>query len=184
MLGGLHWEQFDLLLVAVPFLRELADRSGDSAHLIVRHQDHCVCVDNAVGEHGLQSTVQIGETFSLHLGASPKFLLSSLSEQERSELMAKIEFTRFTDKTISNREQLEKEIQVALAQGYYVAEEDIEIGANTIGAPIRDHTERIIAAISLAIPQPRFSQEHKEKKIELVLDVAERLSKNLGFSGD
>jgi IclR family KDG regulon transcriptional repressor len=92
-----------------------------------------------------------------------------------------LEYRRLTDKTITNRQDLEREIQVALAQGYYVAEEDLEPGLISIGAPVRDETGQIIAALSLVIPTVRYTEEHKRQSIELIVDAARRLSKKLGY---
>jgi DNA-binding IclR family transcriptional regulator len=70
-------------------------------------------------------------------------------------------FERHSFKTITNRQDLEREIQVALAQGYYVAEEDLEPGLVSIGAPVRDETGQIIAAFSLVIPSVRYTEEQE-----------------------
>jgi DNA-binding IclR family transcriptional regulator len=81
----------------------------------------------------------------------------------------------------SNRQDLEREIQVALAQGYYVAEEDLELGLIRIAAPVRDETGQIIAAFSLVIPSARYTDTYKRQSIELIVDAARRLSKKLGY---
>jgi len=82
---------------------------------------------------------------------------------------------------LSNRQDLDREIQVALAQGYYAAEEDLEPGLISIAAPVRDETGQIIAAVSLVIPSVRYIEEHKRQSIELIVDAARRFSRKLGY---
>ena len=67
--------------------------------------------------------------------------------------------------TITNRQDLEREIQIPLAQGYYAAEQDLEPGLISIAAPVRDDTGQIIAAFSLVIPSVRYTEEHKRLSI-------------------
>ena len=59
-----------------------------------------------------------------------------------------------------------------------------ELSTFAIGAPIRDHTGQVVAAVSVAIPQGRYNQELKQEKLKLVLSVALRLSEKLGYRGE
>ena len=83
--------------------------------------------------------------------------------------------------TITNRQDLEREIQIPLAQGYYAAEQDLEPGLISIAAPVRDETGQIIAAVSLVIPSIRYTEDHKRQSIELIVDATWQLSKKLGY---
>ena len=57
----------------------------------------------------------------------------------------------------------------------------MEPGLISIAAPVRDETGQIIAAVSLVIPTVRYTEEHKRQSIELIVDAARRLSRELGY---
>jgi IclR family KDG regulon transcriptional repressor len=92
-----------------------------------------------------------------------------------------MEYPQYSPKTILDRSELEEVLDQIQSQGYYVAEEDYELSTFAIGAPIRDHTGQVVAAVSVAIPQGRYNQELKQEKLKLVLSVALRLSEKLGY---
>jgi IclR family KDG regulon transcriptional repressor len=95
-----------------------------------------------------------------------------------------MEYLQYSSKTITDRIELEKALEQIQAQNYCIAEGDYDLSAFAIGAPVRDHTGQIVAAISVAIPEGRYNQELKQEKLKLVLDVALRLSEKLGYRGE
>jgi DNA-binding IclR family transcriptional regulator len=167
---------------SVKILRELGEETKEYAVLTVRYGgDMQLSIEGVQGEHALQSRSHVGEAFPLHIGAAGKFLLAAIPEEERSEILGRMEFKRYTDRTIQSRERLEREIRVAMEQGYYMAEEDWAEGLNAVTAPVRDETGSIVACISVFIPTLRYTQEHIELSISAVLNAAHKLSKQLGF---
>lgn len=59
---------------ARPHLRELSDRSGESAQLYVRDGDDRICVDVAESVHGLRTIVPIGARLTLERGSAGRAL--------------------------------------------------------------------------------------------------------------
>jgi DNA-binding IclR family transcriptional regulator len=154
----------------------MAEVSGEAAHLIVMYADQSLCIDLEEGRHILQAPAKVGETIPLYIGAAPKILLAHMPESKRSIILDKLDYTAYTPKTITKRDDLERELELILDQGFCVAEDDYELGAHAIGAPIRDYTNRVIAGISLVIPAVRYNKERKEEIIQLVLKSASKLT--------
>lgn len=67
--------------------------------------------------------------------------------------------------------------------GYWVEEEDYEIGSNEIAAPVVDHIGRVVAGLGIAIPRLRYASERRDRSIELAVDAARGLSEKLGYRG-
>ena len=180
VLGEAFRRQLNLRRIAGPFLDELAKDSGDAAHLFVRHGNQSICIDVRTGRHILQAPAEIGEIVPRHIGAAPKILLAYEPEEERDRILKGMTFPRKTAKTIVTRIDLEKELGAIREQGYCVAEDDYEVGAYAIGAPIRDHASRVVAALSLVVPLARSNARRKKELVQLVLSIARRLSEKLG----
>jgi DNA-binding IclR family transcriptional regulator len=53
-------------------------------------------------------------------------------------------------------------------------------GVRCIASPIRDHTEKLIAAINIAGPSVRMSHEKSTQLKEPILDATTGISKKLG----
>jgi len=174
-------ERLNLRHVAEPILMELAQKTGDVAHLLVLYEHSAVCIDRYQGHHRLQVAAPIGQRLPLHIGASPKTLLAYLPGQERERIIREIELTPFTANTITDCDQLRRRLKKIRTQGYEVDEEDFEIGVYAVGAPVRDHSGRVVAGITVTTPDVRYSPERREQLIQLVVGCAQRISANLGY---
>jgi IclR family transcriptional regulator, KDG regulon repressor len=55
------------------------------------------------------------------------------------------------------------------------------VGLRCVAAPIRDHSGRVVAAISVAAPVQRMSKKTVQATIPSVVAAAENISRRLGF---
>jgi len=183
-IGARVRERINLRRVAEPVLMELARDTGDVAHLLVLHGRSAVCIDRYQGDHMLQVAAPIGRPLPLHVGASPKILLAYLPEPVRERLIREIELTPFTPNTITDRDELRRCLEQIRAQGYAVDEEDFEIGVYAVGAPVRDHTGRVVAGVTVTTPASRYSPQRRQELIAMVVEAAGKISARLGWKTD
>lgn len=181
VLGEAYRGGMDLRNIAHPFMEELAQGSGDAAHLFVLSDDRGLCLDVEMGDHIVQAASRVGDRLGLNVGAGPKVLLAFQPEPSRLQLLSEMEYLQYSPKTILDRSDLEGELSQIQSQGYCIAEEDYELGTYAIGAPVRDHIGEVVAALSLAIPQSRYADEQKQMKLNLVIDCVSRISHKLGY---
>ncbi len=182
-IGAQVRERLNLRRAAEPILMDLARRTGDVAHLLVLYGHSAVCIDRYQGDHMLQVAAPIGKPIPLHVGASPKILLAHLPEPERERILEEIELTPFTPNTITDRDELRRCLEEIRAQGYAVDEEDFEIGVYAVGAPVRDHSGRVVAGVTVTTPESRYSPQRRRQLIEMVVDAAGQISARLGWTG-
>ena len=88
---------------------------------------------------------------------------------------------RFTDATITDGTKLLDEVRASQMRGYACDLEEYALGLHCVAAPVRDASERVVAAISLSAPSQRFRREavHGEGA-RAVAAAASRLSRALG----
>jgi len=60
-------------------------------------------------------------------------------------------------------------------------DEEIEISLRCVGAPIYDHTMRMVGAISVAAPSARLTTQKLPAFGRMVLEAAEEISKEFGY---
>jgi len=78
-------------------------------------------------------------------------------------------------------DQLEQTLARIRQQGYAVVVDELDQGAHSIAAPIRDAQGRVVAAISIAGPSHRFTPERVQRYIQLVQQAAQEISHALGY---
>jgi DNA-binding IclR family transcriptional regulator len=175
-------ENIKLRQEAEPILRELSRVTGESSFLYVLFERRAVCIDFCKGENVLQIATIIGESLPLHIGSTPKVLLAYLPDEERERIIQEIEFTPFTPHTITDRNELRKRLNTIRDRGYDIDQEEYELGVDAIGAPVRDYSGKVIAAMSVATPAIRFTSAQKDLIFEQIIINTKQLSHQLGFA--
>jgi DNA-binding IclR family transcriptional regulator len=158
---------------------KLARQTGDTAVLVVLDGDKAVDVASYQGDNVLQAQTRIGERNPLNIGASNKILLAYLPEPKRERIINEMELTQYTDKTITCRDKLRERLAEIRSQGYAVDGESYEVGVYAIGAPVRDHTGRVIAGVTVTTPRSRYSSQREVMLVRMVVDAANQISSRL-----
>jgi len=76
---------------------------------------------------------------------------------------------------------LKKELEKVRKDGFAYSNQELEIGARAIAAPIKDYTNKVISGLSVVGPIYRFSKEKIEKFVPLVREYAEKISLAVGY---
>jgi DNA-binding IclR family transcriptional regulator len=93
-------------------------------------------------------------------------------------------FTAYTSATLRSASQLRLHLDTVRKQGFAIDDEEFEAGLRCVGAPVRDHSGRVVAAISIAGPAFRITRERLPTLVEQVVNAAAELSVCLGHYQD
>jgi DNA-binding IclR family transcriptional regulator len=88
--------------------------------------------------------------------------------------------TRLTPHTITSHRDLETQVEAAARDGYASSVEELEEGLNAVAAPVRDHTGRVIAALSVSGPVYRFTEDRLREVVPDVVAAAAAISHRMG----
>ena len=155
---------------------ELADRCQESACLAIDQDMMVVYVDVVDGPDNMLKTMQrIGKRAPLHSTGVGKALLIDYSNHE-IEHMIKKGLTPLTPHTITTKEDLIAELEKIRKKGYAIDDEECEIGARCVAAPIWDYTGRVVAGISVSGPVSRMNIEKIEYVQTIIKEIASKAS--------
>jgi DNA-binding IclR family transcriptional regulator len=127
--------------------------------------------------------VRPGQELSLHCTALGKVLLANLPAPEIDRLLAGKRLEAHTPRTCTSVARLKNELAYVRRQGYALDVEEDALDMTCAGAPIRDHTGRVVAAVSVTAPRYRMSRSALRATASLVVDAAARMSRWVGYSG-
>ncbi len=82
--------------------------------------------------------------------------------------------------TITDLSRLEKEYRAVRENGYATDREEAVAGAFCIGAPVRDHTGEVVAAVSVSMMVARVAMADEPRLINIVTQTASKISAALG----
>jgi DNA-binding IclR family transcriptional regulator len=179
-LGQMATNQVDWLERVRPYLQELTDTVGETTHLAVLNEGQVLYVEKVESTRSLRMPSQVGRRLPAHCTGVGKALLAFLPEEVVRALIARHGLPRFTRNTITDQGALDAELALIRARGYSVDNEEIEEGLVCIGAPIRDHTSHVVAAVSMAGPSSRVRPETYETHARAVVRMAAAMSAALG----
>jgi DNA-binding IclR family transcriptional regulator len=162
-----------------PLLIELSQSVGETVDLSVLKNQGAVFTDQVQGAHRLRAVSHVGETFPLHCTANGKALLS-VAESRRLERFLREKLPRMTPNTITQPDELTKEINtIRRTLVAYDLEEHTE-GISAVGTAFIDPIGRAIA-ISIPVPTTRFKRL-KAQLVEEILKTRARMLEALGPS--
>jgi DNA-binding IclR family transcriptional regulator len=182
-LGQLATTGVDWLERLKPFLQELTDVTGETTHLAVLNDGQVLYVEKVESTRSLRMPSQVGRRLPAHCTGVGKALIAFLPEEVVRSLVARRGLPTFTPNTITDQVRLEAELATIRGRGYSVDDEEIEEGLVCIGAPVRDHTSHVVAAVSIAGPSSRLRPDTIERHAESVVRIAEAMSAALGSPG-
>jgi DNA-binding IclR family transcriptional regulator len=180
--GYLVAEQIELRPVARPHLERLRDETGETVSLQVVDGDEGVYVEKLEPLAGFRLWTRVGMRRPLHAGCSMKTLLAHLPP-ERLDAILRRGLPRLTRLTITDPEALRRDLAAIRAQGYSVTFGESHEGVHGVAAPIRDHTGRVVASVSVLAPAARIPRSRVPELVEKVMEAARRISRDLGYVG-
>jgi IclR family acetate operon transcriptional repressor len=138
-------------------VERLSAETGETASLGILDSDEVfyLAIAHAQRELGIQSNV--GTRHPVYCTALGKVLVADLDWPEAKALLSRIERKRMTINTIVNIGRLREELLKVGSQGYALDAEERTIGVRAVGAPVRDHSGRVVAAICAAGPAFRIA---------------------------
>ncbi|MBQ0059787.1 MAG: IclR family transcriptional regulator [Lachnospiraceae bacterium] len=140
----------------------------------------CIYEPSTVG-HPLQ---RIGKQTPIHAASSGKILLTEYSDTDLDTLIEEKGLVKLTDRTISNKEDLVKELALTKERDYGLDDEECEEGLRCVAVPLRDYTGKAVAAISAFGDLDQMTEENIQQNILPALrNVAAEISMRMGSRG-
>lgn len=178
-LGQIVEKNTSLMATAKPFMEQLRDEFGESISLNIIHQKLRKCIGYVQGNHELMTITYVGHTSPLNKGASAKVLLANVPQDELNLLLAELSGGPHSGMTISDIEELKKELEYIRENEYAISYGERVVGSVGISAPIKNRLSEVVAAISMAIPTVRFEEAKMGLYIEHVKKAASFISTKL-----
>jgi DNA-binding IclR family transcriptional regulator len=147
-----------LVLTAHEPLCGLRDATGETAQLVIESDGKTLVLDQAQGIHALQVCGRVGMRAPLYSCAPGKAILAWWSEARRAEWFRGRALKRFTPTTLTDRAQLQAELEMSRARGYAIDRAEGLEGIHCVAAPILDVHGVPLAAVTIMAPVSRLPE--------------------------
>lgn len=180
-LGSVVSKSMELVKRAEPLLRNITEETDETSFLQAVDGDGAICLRRFDGDHLVRVLfLEAGKRSAFNCGAGQRVLLAHLPEPLWEEVVAG-HLRRMTKNSLLSREELERDRREIRERGYAMSWEDVTLHVCALGAPVRDATGAVIAAVSIAGIVQRFSKERLPTLIRKIVQLGDELSRRLGY---
>ncbi|MGH9341944.1 MAG: IclR family transcriptional regulator [Acidobacteriota bacterium] len=182
-IGSVYLQGIDVVEEAKPVMKELVQICNETINLAILERTDIIYVAKEEGSQSMRLISYVGKRLPAHATSLGKILLSEYKEDEIDSLYQDHVLEKLTPKTVCDLNQLKGELELIRQKGYGYDNEESTEGLKCMGAPIFNHENKIVAALSISIPTVRLDNRKMEETITLVQDAGRQISRKIGWSG-
>jgi DNA-binding IclR family transcriptional regulator len=182
-LGAIVFSSFSIRRVASPYLTQLQIQSGKAVFLGILQDDEIVYIDK---KEDLRNPIwfgsQIGQHRPPHFGMLGQILLAFQPDTEVNRLLQKSPLTPPpTKKSITHEKEFKERLRKVSKQEFVVDEGEAIDGITGVAAPIRDFTNKVVAAIGVGFISSSEDSKGVKRILRDVRRTAQTISQELGY---
>jgi IclR family pca regulon transcriptional regulator len=148
-LGYSYLASVPLAELAQPIMKGVVEELGESCSLAVLDGDDIVYIARVPPKHLMTIPVNVGSRLPASVTSTGRVLLAALAAANLSTYLSAVRIQRFTRFTVTAR-RLPALLRQVAAQGYALADQELEEGLRALAVPVRSRTGAVIAALNVS----------------------------------
>jgi DNA-binding IclR family transcriptional regulator len=179
-LAGATSAQLDLTKVGRPVCVRLAGEFGETVNIAVLDSGSAVNITQEHGSTVVATRNWVGKRTPLHATSSGKVLLAYADAETVAEVLDG-GLARYTEHTVTDPRALREELTGVRGRDWACCREELEVGLNSVAAPIFAGDGEMVGAVSVSGPSYRLTTDDFPSIAERLLAGADAISVRLGF---
>lgn len=156
-------------------LRRVVDEVFETATLTVLDHDELLFLDRVESSSPLRVQLFAGSRTPLHCTSAGKLFMAMQPAARRRRLLSVSTFAHFTNNTITDLHQLQKELEKIRKAKVSIDHEEYIDGLIGIAVPVLDAQGRMVAAVSVNGPSNRVRLDNVAHYVEALRKAADDL---------
>jgi DNA-binding IclR family transcriptional regulator len=143
---------------------QIAEETAEVVSLGVEENGQRVLLYKSEGADAVYDNAPVGEFTKMHWSALGKAILAELSPERVSDIVETHEFTKRTENTITELDELQAELEEIREVGYAIEDEERKVGIRSVAVPLTDASDQAIGSLSISGPKHRFDHDSIEEE--------------------
>jgi DNA-binding IclR family transcriptional regulator len=174
-LAGAARNRTGLHEAAADIVDELAATTGERVHTAVYESGYAVVTDTATGEHDPHDDLEPGDRLPLHSTAAGKAILAQLDTDTVESVYQAYGTESFTDKTITDWEELTDELRMVRQQGLAFTRGEHHPDHYGVAAPL-GVDDGTVASLTVSGPKERIGGKSLQQDVAgLIVSASKRI---------
>ena len=178
-LANLSLSGLQIRQCAAPHMRTLTEHTSLTTHLAILERNEAVLVEKVEPPGVYKMATWLGKRMDLHCTSLGKALISHLPEDELARVFRETGLPRHNDNSIVSLRKLKEELARSRRLGYYVDDEEDEVGYRCIGAPVFDASGQPAGAVSISGTTMEVREDNWKSLAKEVVRTAEAITRSL-----
>lgn len=167
-----------ILDVVQPIMNELTQRTQESIFTAVLTGDEVTYLARSTPDRVMSVSINIGNRLPAYAVSTGRVLLAGEPDQALEAYLERISLSALTANTTTSKVKLRAIIEEVRQQGYSLVNEEFEAGVRSLSVPIRDASNRVIAALNACCPSVRFNvDDMRAQLVPQLLEAAQRIQR-------
>lgn len=158
-LGYAYLSSAKLGEIAEPFMETLSEQLDESVSLAVLDGTEIVYVARVPTKRIMSIGLALGSRLPAVVTSMGRILLSSLPDDVLRDFLRQAKLVRYTQRTITDRVRLERELLSVRQQRYALVDRELEEGLRSLAVPLANREGRIVAALNVGTQTERVSRD-------------------------
>lgn len=136
-------------------LKALSEEVGETCNCTMLDGNHTVYFDRVEANWSFRIQLPVGSQLPLHCTASGKLFLAHMNARQRRRLIHATPLPRYTDRTITDPDLLQKELERTQHDGFGIDNEEFLAGMVAIAVPVFNSDNEICFTVAVHAPTAR-----------------------------
>jgi len=167
--GLLAARDLDVRTLIQPYVEQLRDETGETAHAAVLQGDQMLFIACAESPNALRVASRVGTIMWAHCTSIGKAWLACESDDFLRGLYPSPTLPALTDRSITSRAALMTELGAVRRAGFARNDGESEPGVGSVSAALRRRDGRPVVSISVSLPLVRMPDRRWDELVESLL---------------
>jgi IclR family transcriptional regulator, pca regulon regulatory protein len=156
-LGHSYISSMPLATAAQPVLEHISHLLHESCSIATLDGLEIVYIARANMTRIMSIDLGVGSRLPAFCTSMGRVLLANLSPEELEAYLGRVQFTRFTDRTIITAPKLRQALRVVQRNGYSIVDQELEHGLRSMAVSVQNPSGKVAAALNIGAHAQRVS---------------------------
>ena len=163
-LGHSYISSMPLATAAQPVLEHISHLLHESCSIATLDGVEIVYIARANVTRIMSIDLGVGSRLPAFCTSMGRAILANLPPEELDSVLARVEFKRYTERTIINPAKLTQALRQIRRDGYSIIDQELEHGLRSMAVPIQNPSGKVVAALNIGAHAQRVSIQEMQTK--------------------
>jgi IclR family pca regulon transcriptional regulator len=163
-LGHSYISSMPLATAAQPVLEHISHLLHESCSIATLDGVDIVYIARANVTRIMSIDLGVGSRLPAFCTSMGRAILANLPPEELKAVLARVEFKRYTERTIVSPAKLTQVLRQIRREGYSIIDQELEHGLRSMAVPIQNPSGKVVAALNIGAHAQRVSIQEMQTK--------------------